>query len=242
MAEYNPVVLRIFTSGHHAQLVKNTLEANGIRTFVTGDQLADVLSIYGNATAKVELLVDASHFEEASQIIEEMPNSHQAGFDRWGLPGEQHWQCPKCNEANGQAFEECWNCQSDCPEDAVLIAEEAPSVKIDGTGHIHQDMEPQSTSPYRAPVTESEPAVDQSQTEESGTGGKDIADRALRASIFGLVFPVPLAFYGCYLCIQAWGSSRKTGKLLVATVISLPAVLGGIILLLTGLQGIRSAF
>lgn len=233
MAEFQPTILNLYQSAHAAHLAKSVLESHGIRASITGDQLADALSVYGSAVAKVELYVDASQLDEAVRILQEHEHASSTQPDRWGIPGALHWRCENCDESNGPAFDQCWNCSAARPAEAEWIEVEPTPTETDGTGFIPEDSRPAADSPYRPPQAISEPAADHSTTQDDP--GRDLADRALRAGIFGLFAPIPIAFYGCYLCAQAWHSSEKRGRTIVATALNVPAAVVGTLIFLAGL-------
>lgn len=212
-------MLRVFASAQQAHFARGLLETHGIRATVTGDQLTDTLSIYGHAVAKVELLVDASQYELAAQLLNEaLVKRAPHEFDRWGIAEVTHWRCSACEEINGPAFDECWDCGTPRPDAPEMVPPDFPDQPMpDGTSQ-RPEAQPISDSPYRAPET----AITQASQSGLSLGDHDPADRAMRAAIISLLFPLPIAFVGFYYCVQSWGRTQKSGKSLAATLICMP--------------------
>ncbi len=93
--------------GMEAHFLRGLLEANGIESFVHGE---DSTAIRGHipfskkATLKV-CVYDAARMDEAKTLV-------SAYFDGKGLegPAGEAWLCPKCREQLEAQFTVCWQC------------------------------------------------------------------------------------------------------------------------------------
>jgi hypothetical protein len=230
LSEIDPVRIRTYISGSEAHLAKSVLQQHGLRCAITGDQISDTLSVYGNVVAKVELCVDAANAEEAAAILAE----HEAGATadrRWDTTDGMLWRCPGCDELNGQSFDECWSCARARPEDAELVWEQGDPFSVDGTAPPPlPDVE--DPSPYRVPQEQSAAVEVRPNNDHS----QDLSRRAFRACLFAWFAPIPLAPYSLYLILRCFHEGRVNGRVWVALILSLPALAVSVFVVIAALR------
>jgi len=226
-----PICLVTFQTVHEAHIARSVLEAHGIPSVVTGDQLATTLAWYGNAIKRIELLVEPDRSEEAASILRELAPAGQHQHV-WGTAPPMDWRCPDCEESNANSFDHCWSCGHDRPEHAELVSsEEARDVMpppAPGVNLVAPAIE--DDSPYRVPQYQNVPMPTLSTTPQThlqikALGDRDLPTRALRAACFGLVMPIPLSYYSLYLCLRYLHQGKVTGKVLLAMALSFPLAL-----------------
>ncbi|MEZ6132974.1 MAG: DUF2007 domain-containing protein [Planctomycetaceae bacterium] len=236
-----PICLLTFQTVHEAHIARSFLEAHGISCAVTGDQLSTTLSWYGNAAKRIELIVDRDQANEAIAIIREL-DAVDSDQHLWGTAPPMDWRCPQCTEVNADTFDECWSCGQDRPADAELVPgsnhDNAPAVPTPGVNMA----EPVSVddSPYRAPLYQNERPPHEPKFGLLSTTGTDddLSARALRAACFGLVVPVPMAYYSLYLCLESLLQGTLNARILLALMMSLPIVLWLTVLLFGGMSNL----
>ena len=227
-----PVILLTFSSPQHAHAIRSVLEAHGVRCAVTGDQTADTLAVYGTAVVRVDLLVDESQLEQATEILNEIDNvpGHNAA---WQSEDDWWWKCDQCDEANAPNFDECWSCAAIRPANPERIPPEEITYPEDTTELVanveSDDDSSEVRSPYAPPRIQT-PAIQATPDEPKAIG--PLPSRALRASIFGLFLPFPLAFYGAWLCVRCFVEGEVDRRVWIATFISLPTFLIALFMLL----------
>jgi hypothetical protein len=190
------VVLTQFSSPIEAQLAKNQLEAAGIKAFLSGQEATGLFGGLGGALGGVQLHVAEADLEKACEVLEEADED---------LPEPDAESSTDIRaERPAQATEETYRAR----EEAVS---EGPAVPV---------------NPPPAPVDEAlEEAADE---EHAEPGGEDmdedvlsvmvtpdqVAGRALRASLFGLLLCPPLLhFYSLFLIFQmVFFSGELTGS------------------------------
>lgn len=196
------------------------LEAQGLDCWLTGDQMATTLSLYGAALSQIELWVKAEDVEQAAQILAEL-TPEDRGVDRWGLEDRRCWQCTTCQEPNEQSFDECWSCSSERTDDAILVAADESSQVPAATPPMAAMAGPigADASPYRTPATDAAPA--KSPIRPPGK----LTARAFRAMIFGIVFPLPVMFFAASLSVKAYQQEPHSWRLWAALLVSVPVTL-----------------
>ena len=229
-SKFRPIVVRTYSSGHHAHLCRSHLESEGVRCVVDGDQLTDTLAFYGNAVAKVNLLVDEQDLEQANALLDELEQAPQpTGFDRWGIATNPDWKCGTCEEAAPASFQECWSCGAERPSDAETVLPDAPSTKTDGSGFTADESAETDLSPYRPPGAK---VVAQTAEKQEAT----YSEKAFRAAVMGLVFPVPMAFVAMTLCWTALSNGDRNRRLFWALIFCVPMSIFTMIMLLAIVQ------
>ena len=85
--------------------VKNIIENAGIAVTIKNEFSSSIAGEVPFDQTWPELWVlEDSDFDKAMEIVDSAHN-HKKGED---------WFCNKCGEANGPAFEICWQCQKEC--------------------------------------------------------------------------------------------------------------------------------
>ena len=95
----------IYTAKHptEAHLIKGMLEAEGIRSFVRGDQL---YGAYGELPVLPTVWIfDDTLGAHADRLVIEFLRGTAAR--RYG---HERWSCPQCGEVLEGQFTDCWNC------------------------------------------------------------------------------------------------------------------------------------
>lgn len=199
-----------------AHLIQSELRHHGIRCAVHGDQLTDTLSIYGSAVAKVEVMVDRHEAAAARQIVAGLNlNPGKGGPDRWGYFDHPDWKCAGCEEINGATFDECWACQQPRTQESMPVLE-----REDAAEPVVEDAEGTASlgdteSPYRAPATQSRVVVRPEPDSE-------LADRAFRAAVLGLVFPIPMSIVAVRLSLKSLTRTGVNRKAILAGLLAIP--------------------
>ena len=201
----------MFGSAQEAHLARGYLESYGIRGTVTGDQISDTLNVYGTAVRKIELMVDAARSQEALAIVEEMQAAATAS-DRWDADAEMFWKCDQCEELSGPAFDECWSCGHSRPDHAERVWEKGDPFARDGSRP--SELLEEDNSPYRAPMEQS--------VAPWSDNDRDLVNRAFRAAVLGLVFPIPMAPYGAWLCYRCFKNGQVNGRVWITLLLSIP--------------------
>ena len=89
-----------------AEVIRAALADAGIRSKSINETLQQVVGDLPAVAIAVRILVDAEDYDAAREIALTYDRPH-------GLPD---WTCPRCGEANGAAFEFCWNCTFERPQ------------------------------------------------------------------------------------------------------------------------------
>jgi hypothetical protein len=84
------------------------LEQHEIPTTIKNDNLYSIAGEVPITECLPEVWVNnVLDFARAERIIKEVQATSEEEGDGW----KEEWQCENCGEANGVAFEICWNCQ-----------------------------------------------------------------------------------------------------------------------------------
>ncbi|WP_164102947.1 outer membrane protein assembly factor BamB family protein [Candidatus Laterigemmans baculatus] len=95
-----------------AEMLRDRLEAAGIRAFVQGAETGRSLSYVGVALGGVKVQVAVDDVAAAEQVLlEDERQRATAG----------RWRCPRCDEINEPAFDVCWSCAM--PREEALAIE-----------------------------------------------------------------------------------------------------------------------
>jgi len=211
------VAVDVYLSPHEAHLARSLLDAHGIRSRVTGDELAGTLSYYGAAIVKIELLTESHRATEAQEVLRKAKESRVRC--PWDKQADLLWRCGECRELNAQSFDECWGCQAERPDDPELVPPEPQEreLVVAESSYIASAAIEDDTSPYRAPAT--------------GTimvrrvPHPDTERRAFRAAAFGIQFPFPLAIYAFGVCINSFIMGVSSRRMKLSFVISIIGML-----------------
>jgi len=98
-----------------ADLIKNILEANAIKSYLKDENLGTwvpYMASPGGAGA-VKIAVAESDVGRAKTIVKEMSSRESETQQRQSQ--EDSWICPSCGEVVEGQFAQCWNCQAMCP-------------------------------------------------------------------------------------------------------------------------------
>jgi hypothetical protein len=194
-----------FPDAGSAAIARASLDAEGIMAWVQGAEASAMMGYVGSALGGVRLQVAAEEAKRAATIL------HDAAGD--GTPSDHAggpWICGPCGERIDAGFDVCWMCGAD-----------------------RGDTGPASDEVSRAPVTDEELerlSVADGEAEPDGvavaaaaTDWDEMADRAWRATLIGVVCP-PVMIYGGFLLTQVLGRELQPGRkwrVLAATTIFL---------------------
>lgn len=227
-----PVAVYVGSSPQTAWMIRSELQHHGIRCAINGDQLADVLSIYGHLLRRVEILVDQTDANAAADVISNLQLHGQPDEpDRWGEHAD--WRCEHCDEVNGASFDQCWSCERIRTKDAEAVAPEQSNqqVIIDETS---LPTAPTDESPYRAPSVES-------RVIDLGPDHRPHAQRAYRAAIMGVLFPIPMSFVAVSFSFKSLTQEGVNRKAVLAGLLAIPfAVFSVAVILLTATAIVKS--
>ncbi|HEX5446114.1 MAG TPA: hypothetical protein VFW87_19965 [Pirellulales bacterium] len=207
------VAIATYPTPNEAAVARVALEAEGIKAFLTDDHLIGMGWIFGNAVGHVKLLVAVSDAERASQLLE-------AGFDDWPLDDAEPWNCSQCGEEVDAEFDECWSCGAVRPEHRTAVRETINSAAsasddIELLPPLPDGVEGQkrAENPYASPLA-TETAKEEPAPTEATRSGDEVAHRAWRASVFGLVLCPPLLnFYSAWLLLTiAFSDCRLSNR------------------------------
>jgi hypothetical protein len=86
-----------------ASLMKQMLEAEGIWAEIINASLQNAVGDLPYLAISPRVRVRREDYARARELVIAQVEKGK------GPPGED-WICPRCNEANGPAFDFCWNC------------------------------------------------------------------------------------------------------------------------------------
>jgi len=100
---------RVYTGENvfDAQLVCDHLNDNGVVATVHGIMLVGGVGELPADTRPSVWITDGGDYDTARHLI--------AAFEAETI-SEPDWACPRCGEANGAAFEVCWQCGAAHPD------------------------------------------------------------------------------------------------------------------------------
>lgn len=228
-----PVAVYVGSSPQTAWMIRGELQHHGIRCAINGDQLADVLSIYGHSLRRVEILVDQTDANAAAHVISNLQlHDNPDERDRWGEHAD--WRCEHCDEVNGASFDQCWSCERIRTEDAEAVAPEQSNqqVIIDETSLATPATD---ESPYRPPSVES-------RVIELGPDHRPHAQRAYRAAITGMMFPIPMSFVALWFSVKSLTREGVNRKAVVAGLLAIPFALFSVAVVLVTATAIVNSF
>lgn len=101
MADDKLVTVRRCGPIWQAEMIRDRLEAAGLRAFVQGSESNRMLSHVGTALGGVRVQVPASELETAREVL--LADERQRAT-------AGPWQCPRCDEPNEASFDVCWSC------------------------------------------------------------------------------------------------------------------------------------
>lgn len=113
-----------------AEMLRDRLEAAGIRAFVQNAESIRSLSHAAAGLGGVKVQVAAEDLETAEQILLDDERQRATAGS---------WQCPRCGEMNDPAFDFCWNCSMPRGEAAETQPEITPEQVHDPSEGIARD-------------------------------------------------------------------------------------------------------
>jgi|GEM_PF-1757619 len=186
MSRRDPVTVARFAMEHEARVAAEELAAQGIQTFLTGTEFGAMYGSYvGTAAGGIELQVARDDVPKARGVLSETSNADATD-----------WQCPQCRTAVEGEFAACWNCGAEdgAPasatrqdDDASPRCQDAQDQVSGNAGQTHRD----------AHLEEKRDTFPQNSIDEND----ELANRALKAGVFSLVFP-PMLLLAAYLILN----------------------------------------
>lgn len=185
---------------NEAELARLVLADAGIRAIVAGGDLANALSHIGPAIGDVLVQTSSADAERAHEIVEQWRSGESSG--------RQPWYCTTCQHNVDANFDICWKCGSERSEiPAVPETQEQRSRYVPGSPEDDEFGPQLSGNPYAPP--HSAPVDSREflpQEFESIEQAEEIALRALRAAVVGLLLVPPLlSLYAIYLLLGLGG-------------------------------------
>jgi len=194
--------VRTYSSPNVAQLAHAALQNHGLECAIDGDQIATTLSYYGHAVNRVNLLVHADDAARAREILDQFEaDLNQPDRQPWDTQG-QGWVCAECREVNAMAFDECWSCHRNRPDNPEFgpLETDTADIRIEKRpGSAAPTPALEDDSPYRVPRS--------SHAVVKVAPQKDLIRRTVRASIIAAFF-APLVIYSLYLVAQCLAYSK----------------------------------
>lgn len=183
MAHDQLVTLASYPNAAVASIVRSHLEEEGIRTYLDGETASTMMSHVGTALGGVRLMVASHDLERAVALLQDELGERPQGL----------WACGECGETVEPDFDVCWMCGADRPEQPEVVERKSLNEeeweRIDGgrLGDAESNLETTDT--------------DTDESDETAVGD-DLAERAWRASLLGIVF-LPLTIYAGWLVAKA---------------------------------------
>lgn len=184
-----------------AEIVRERLEAAGLKAFVQGGETATSLSYVGVALGGVRVQVPADQEEQARALLEEDERQQATAGP---------WKCPRCNEPNGAGFDFCYSCSmprgdapadywdEDADESDVDSEDERKPVKDTAFLRPKEEVSEfgnEDGNPYRfvgQTVERHEIEPDVTYLKKNERNASQLVSRAYRWAIIGLFFPIPV--------------------------------------------------
>lgn len=185
---------------NEAEVARVVLADAGIRAVVAGGDLASTLSHLGPAVGDVLVQTSAADAERAQEIV---------GRLRAGESSDREpWFCSTCQHNVDANFDLCWKCGDERTEiPAVPETQERRTRYIPGQTETAEHGAQLSNDPYAPPdVAPADAREFLPEGIESVEKAEEVALRALRAAVIGLLLLPPLlSFYAIYLLFGLWG-------------------------------------
>ncbi len=155
MMNQNWMHLSSFENAADAVLARNYLDASGIPAITEGEEIGTTLRHLSQATGGVRLLVRASDFHTARQLLQGA-NRHLSTGVFTAKRLTPTWKCLHCGKLIDANFEVCWNCGTGRDGSRDPDFESAKRREADGTVDDSDDSD-DDEDPY-APAP---PAVEE---------------------------------------------------------------------------------
>jgi hypothetical protein len=164
-----------------ADLAKNYLEAEGILVLLSDDATVGWFWYLGNAVGGIKLLVPRDQVERAAAVLAARPGGQPESCVEAGQGAEASGTggvaCARCGARMDPDMDYCPAC-GEAPPDATRASPDSPAGNGRAAGE--EELEEQAASP-----------------------GDDLANRALRAAILGLILCPPLLqVYSLWLLLR----------------------------------------
>lgn len=212
-----------------ADAVRALLAAEGLRSVLADEATVGMNWLLGNAVRGVKVLVADDDLVRAVQIVSQAADSANEIARRQHKPLD--WKCQRCGEEVSGDFDVCWSCGAtrDGATDPSFerVGEAQGSGAAAGGGESEESQAEDAaqnespaartdeSNPYRAPLAPlaEEPPVAESEEHESLSEDDEIAFRAWKASILGLICCPPLLhLYSTGLLVSLAFNERPLGR------------------------------
>jgi hypothetical protein len=218
------VTVRSFNTPAEADCARLLLAGAGIEAYLADEALVGNFWTLGNAVGGVKLQVAEADWERASDLLE------ADAEERAAPPAGTAWQCSKCGAEVEAGFETCWQCGTsrDGVEDPDFVPHDAAGDDDDDEDDeeeaeafdelaVQEELRRQRAgadgNPYASPharfpaderrADENRDGDDDEDDDPDETEGDAIAQRALRAAIFGLAgVPFIMTAYSAMLLVD----------------------------------------
>ncbi len=182
-----------------ADLAKNYLEAEGVPVFLSDDATVGWFWHLGNAVGGIKLLVPRDQLDRATAILAARPGEQPDAGQEPAVSGPEMVACARCGAPMDREMDYCPSCGA-ASDEAARAAPVAPAAD--------------------------QPAPGEEEPEEAPTPpGDELANRALRAAILGLIVCPPfLHLYSLWILLrlafyQGEVSDTSIRRMLVALIL-----------------------
>lgn len=176
MTDEDLVTIASYGNPHEASIAKGALEAENVRSFLLGAEIANTLSYVGTALGGVKLQVAQGDAERASEILAAI-----GAPDILPLAGA--WKCPNCGAEIDAGFDVCWSCGRVADQDITTIQPDQAAETTDepiAERSVHECRQPDGRLASSADAT---------------------VARAWRAAVIGTVI-FPFLIYSLFLIVS----------------------------------------
>jgi hypothetical protein len=195
------VTIRKFGSPQNAYLARSVLAGANIPACVLDDGTGNWLWHLGSALGGTKLLVASYDAVRATELLRTLESSVRTSDGTV-------WTCPHCGSAVDGAFDVCWSCETARDELGLAASPQPLAPSAQRAGESAQHAEEGNSYDEVSPVDAD-------------------AERAWRATLFGMMFFPPLLLYALYLFAKNLDqnlSSRSALRFYAATTISVVAM------------------
>lgn len=203
MGELKLVQIDAFFDSLSAYQAQNWLDQEGVIAFVE-DANANAALYVGSALSGVKLLVAFQDQERARRLLLQYHSQNSS---------RTTWYCGECKEFNEPSFDLCWSCGKNREDVEVPAPTASPKRGLEvvsddlRVADIPEKIE--SDNPYQPPLVML-PAIHRREEQadtENIEQTEEVIQRAWRASILGLILPIPLLqLYSIFLLLGVDGN------------------------------------
>jgi hypothetical protein len=205
------VTVASFNSPVEADIVRGQLREAGIEAFLADEALAGNFWALVNAVGGVKVQVADADLAPARELLQRQREPPPA--DASAALSSGSWRCPECGSQVDAGFEICWNCGTsrDGQIDPSFAAEPAESEPQSAPSPAALDWQSPpdgktdlDSNPFRSPQAPlHDERVDPIVPEEETDYGDELAQRAMRSAVLGLIFcPVVFNIVSVSLLVQ----------------------------------------